>query len=230
MRVLAAALLVPAVALVAPVAPARRTAVVVRGNAELEGFMKATIPDKLVTQEAAPVLDFEKGPEGLLFKDDVVGSGASPTIGDELEVHYAGWYYAPGSTEGVKFDDSRDRDASKGLMFELGVAPIIKGWSLGLETMQQGGKRSLIVPPTLGYGDVEVKAQGRPPIPPNSELRFELELVTVNNDIVRKMRRSLNDFLRPKGSDFVSPEEKAAIKAGTLKKPLLLQDLFKKDE
>merc|ERR1712078_606618 len=84
-----------------------------------------------------------------------------------------------------------------------------------------GGKRSLIIPPTLGYGDVEVSSAGRPSIPPNSELRFELELVTVNNDIIRKMRRSLNDFLRPQGSDFVSPEEKQAIKEGTLKKPLI---------
>ena len=165
-------------------------------------------------------MDFEKGPEGLLYKDDVVGTGPSPTVGDELEVHYAGWYYAPGSTEGVKFDDSRDRDANKGLMFELGIAPIIKGWSLGLETMKQGGKRSLIIPPALGYGDVEVSAAGRPSIPPNSELRFELELVVVNNDIIRKMRRSLNDFLRPQGADFVSPEEKQAIRDGTLKKPL----------
>jgi len=164
-----------------------------------------------------------------LYKDDVVGTGPSPTVGDELEVHYAGWYYAPGSTEGVKFDDSRDRDANKGLMFELGIAPIIKGWSLGLETMKQGGKRSLIIPPTLGYGDVEVSSAGRPSIPPNSELRFELELVTVNNDIIRKMRRSLNDFLRPQGSDFVSPEEKQAIKEGTLKKPLIEQLFQKKD-
>ena len=131
--------------------------------------------------------------------------------------------------EGVKFDDSRDRDATKGLMFELGVAPIIKGWSLGLETMKQGGKRSLIIPPALGYGDVEVSAAGRPSIPPNSELRFELELVVVNNDIIRKMRRSLNDFLRPQGADFVSPEEKQAIRDGTLKKPLIEQLFQKKD-
>ena len=182
---------------------------VLSSQAEIASFMEATLPqDKGETLPASPILDFEKGPEGLLYKDDVVGTGPSPTVGDELEVHYAGWYYAPGSTEGVKFDDSRDRDATKGLMFELGIAPIIKGWSLGLETMKQGGKRSLIIPPTLGYGDVEVSSAGRPSIPPNSELRFELELVTVNNDIIRKMRRSLNDFLRPQGSDFVSPEEK----------------------
>ena len=107
--------------------------------------MEATLPqDKGDTLPASPVMDFEKGPEGLLYKDEVVGTGPSPTVGDELEVHYAGWYYAPGSTEGVKFDDSRDRDANKGLMFELGIAPIIKGWSLGLETMKQGGKLSLI--------------------------------------------------------------------------------------
>ena len=203
---------------------------VLQSQAEIASFMEATLPqDKGDTLPASPIMDFEKGPEGLLYKDDVVGTGPSPTVGDELEVHYAGWYYAPGSTEGVKFDDSRDRDANKGLMFELGIAPIIKGWSLGLETMKQGGKRSLIIPPTLGYGDVEVSSAGRPSIPPNSELRFELELVTVNNDIIRKMRRSLNDFLRPQGSDFVSPEEKQAIRDGTLKKPLIEQLFQKKD-
>ena len=61
------------------------------------------------------------------------------------------------------------------------------------------------------------------------QLRFELELVTVNNDIIRKMRRSLNDFLRPQGADFVSPEEKQAIRDGTLKKPLIEQLFQKKD-
>ena len=132
---------------------------VLGSQAEIASFMEATLPqDKGDTLPASPIMDFEKGPEGLLYKDDVVGTGPTPTVGDELEVHYAGWYYAPGSTEGVKFDDSRDRDANKGLMFELGIAPIIKGWSLGLETMKQGGKRSLIIPPALGYGDVE-----RPP-------------------------------------------------------------------
>ena len=54
-------------------------------------------------------------------------------------------------------------------------------------------------------------------------------MITVNNDIIRKMRRSLNDFLRPQGSDFVSPEEKQAIKEGTLKKPLIEQLFQKKD-
>ena len=184
--------------------------------------MEATLPqDKGETLPASPILDFEKGPEGLLYKDDVVGTGPSPTVGDELEVHYAGWYYAPGSTEGVKFDDSRDRDATKGLMFELGIAPIIKGWSLGLETMKEGGKRSMIVPPALGYGDKEVRAAGRPPIPANSELRFEMELVKVNNDMIRKMRRGINEFLRPKGSDFISPEERRKLDEGTLERPLL---------
>jgi len=192
--------------------------------------MDATIAESLgETLPQASLLDYEDGPEGLKVKDELVGSGPSPTAGDELEVHYAGWYYAPGSTEGVKFDDSRDRDKNKGLVFEYGVAPIIKGWSLGLESMKEGGKRSMIVPPALGYGDKEVRAAGRPPIPANSELRFEMELLKVNNDMIRKMRRSINDFLRPSGKDFISPEEARKLEAGTLEKPLLQQLFERKD-
>ena len=84
--------------------------------------MQASIPTTGDTLPPANPSDYEIGPEGLRFKDEVVGTGPSPTGGDELEVHYAGWYYAPGSTEGVKFDDSRDRDEARGLMFESAAA------------------------------------------------------------------------------------------------------------
>jgi len=86
----------------------------------------------------------------------------------------------------------------------------------------------MIIPPSLGYGDKEVRAAGRPPIPANSELRFEMELITVNNDVIRKVRRGINDFLRPAGKDFISPEERKKLDAGTLEKPLL-ERLFKKE-
>ena len=113
----------------------------------------------------------------LKIKDDIVGIGKRPSHGDELEVHYRGWYYSPNSTEGIKFDDSRDRDPKKGLIFDYGISPIIQGWNLGIKTMNQGGVRSIIIPPYLGYGNKTVHATGRPSIPGNSELVFELELL-----------------------------------------------------
>eukprot|EP00629_Pelagomonadales_sp_RCC1024_P006956 CAMPEP_0119265166 /NCGR_PEP_ID=MMETSP1329-20130426/4052_1 /TAXON_ID=114041 /ORGANISM="Genus nov. species nov., Strain RCC1024" /LENGTH=233 /DNA_ID=CAMNT_0007264977 /DNA_START=49 /DNA_END=747 /DNA_ORIENTATION=- len=208
-------------------APARsvapRRVVAVASRAEIGSFMDATLGTGGETRPKEEITDYLDGKEGLKYKDLVVGTGDSPVGGDELEVHYAGWYYAPGSAEGVKFDDSKERDANKGLVFELGVAPIIKGWALGLETMRQGGSRSLIIPPALGYGDKEVSAAGRPPIPANSELRFELELLKVDNNPIRKFRRAVGDFLRPPGDQYISAEEQKGLDAGTLKKPLLEQ-------
>ena len=87
--------------------------------------------------------------------------------------------------------------------------------------MKGGGKRTLVVPPALGYGDKEVRAAGRPPIPANSELRFDLELVNVNNDLIRKARRAVGDFLRPPGNQYVTADEKSKLEAGTMEKPLL---------
>ena len=144
-----------------------------------------------------------KGEKGMLFKDNIVGSGMSPSNGDELEVHYKGWYYSPNSTFGVTFDDSKLRNTDKGLLFEYGKSPIILGWKLGLKTMKEGGKRTIILPPSLGYGNETVHAKDRVSIPANSELLFEIELVHVNNDIIRKLRRNIHDFIRPSGIDYL---------------------------
>ena len=216
------ALLAPASSLVPARLPAKQPSrvVVASSSAEIESFMDSTLGAD-DTKEAESLADFSTMSSGLKFKDAVVGAGPSPKPGDELEVHYCGWYYAPGSTQGVKFDDSKDRDAAKGLVFEYGIAPIIEGWKEGLVTMKPGGKRTLIVPPPLGYGDKEVRAAGRPPIPANSELRFDLELVNVNNDLIRKARRAVGDFLRPPGNQYVTADEKSKLEAGTMEKPLL---------
>ena len=73
----------------------------------------------------------------------------------------------------------------------------------------------------FGVLKIPITRPGRPPIPANSELRFELELVAVDNSIIRKFRRGVGDFLRPPGNQYVSAEEKAQIEAGTMEKPLL---------
>ncbi len=107
---------------------------------------------------------------GLKYIDDVVGTGASPTSGQYVTVHYTGTL-----ENGTKFDSSFDK--GEPLKFQLGVFPVIKGWVEGLMTMKVGGKRRLIIPAKLGYG-----AEGRAPsIPPNATLIFDLELLGVND-------------------------------------------------
>lgn len=105
---------------------------------------------------------------GLSFEDLVVGTGASPRVGQTVVVHYTGWL-----TDGKKFDSSVDR--GQPFKFPLGQGRVIKGWDEGVASMQVGGKRKLTIPPQLAYGD-----RGFPgAIPPGSTLVFEVELLAL---------------------------------------------------
>ena len=104
---------------------------------------------------------------GLKYVDLVEGTGSTPQPGQLLSVNYTGTL-----ENGTKFDSSYDR--GQPMEFKFVTQPMIKGWDEGLKTMKVGGKRKLIVPPSLGYGP-----QGRPGIPPNSILIFEVELLSV---------------------------------------------------
>ena len=107
-------------------------------------------------------------PSGLKYKDEVVGTGDSPKQGKPVRVHYTGRL-----TDGKKFDSSVDR--GQPFTFTIGVGQVIKGWDEGVATMKVGGKRQLMIPPSLGYG-----ARGAPPaIPPNADLIFDVELLGV---------------------------------------------------
>ena len=107
-------------------------------------------------------------PSGLKYKDEVIGSGPSPSPGQTVAVHYTGML-----ENGTKFDSSRDRNQP--LEFQVGRSAIIQGWHEGVMTMKVGGKRRLVIPPNLAYG-----AAGRPPqIPPNATLVFDMELMAV---------------------------------------------------
>src|SRR6185369_5903147 len=105
---------------------------------------------------------------GLKYRDIVEGIGRTPQKGQRLIVHYIGYL-----ENGKKFDSSYDKD--KPLEFVLGSGQVIKGWEEGLATMKAGGKRKLIVPPQLAYGNKGLKNS----IPPNATLIFEIELLNI---------------------------------------------------
>jgi peptidylprolyl isomerase len=109
---------------------------------------------------------------GLQYEDTVVGTGASPTVGQKCTMHYTGWLWVNGA-KGEKFDSSLDR--GRPFEFPLGMSRVIKGWDEGVADMKVGGKRTLLIPPQLGYGD---RGAGGA-IPPGATLLFEVELLRV---------------------------------------------------
>jgi peptidylprolyl isomerase len=108
----------------------------------------------------------------LKIIDTQVGTGAQPKTGQTCVMHYTGWLYKDGA-KGGKFDSSVDR--GQPFEFQIGTGQVIGGWDEGVATMKVGGKRTLIIPPNLGYG-----ARGAGGlIPPNSTLIFDVELLDV---------------------------------------------------
>ncbi|HYD76421.1 FKBP-type peptidyl-prolyl cis-trans isomerase [Ramlibacter sp.] len=109
-------------------------------------------------------------PSGLQYEDTAPGTGAEARPGQHVHVHYTGWLYENGAA-GAKFDSSRDRNDP--FAFSLGAGMVIKGWDEGVAGMKVGGKRTLIIPPQLGYG---ARGAGGV-IPPNATLKFDVELL-----------------------------------------------------
>jgi len=112
---------------------------------------------------------------GLQYEDTVVGTGAAAQAGQHVRVHYTGWLHdvAKADNKGAKFDSSKDRNDP--FDFGLGAGMVIKGWDEGVQGMQVGGTRLLVIPPQLGYG---ARGAGGV-IPPNATLLFEVELLGV---------------------------------------------------
>jgi peptidylprolyl isomerase len=128
----------------------------------------ATVP-AMTAPATPPEIDGEviTTDSGLQYIEITEGTGNMPTMASAVVVHYTGWLEA----DGTKFDSSVDRGEPASFQMN-GVIP---GFSEGLLTMKEGGKRRLIIPPELGYG-----AAGSPPvIPPNATLIFDIELITV---------------------------------------------------
>jgi peptidylprolyl isomerase len=113
-----------------------------------------------------------KTASGLQYEDTKVGTGAMPKAGQTCVMHYTGWLWENGA-KGKKFDSSLDRGTP--FSFPIGQGRVIKGWDEGVATMKVGGKRTLLIPPDLGYG---ARGAGGV-IPPNATLLFEVELLEV---------------------------------------------------
>lgn len=112
----------------------------------------------------------------LVKTDQVVGKGPLARAGDTVQVNYTGWLYDAAARDhrGREFDSSRNNGAP--ISFVLGAGQVIKGWDQGLRGMHVGGKRLLLIPARLAYGERGADDD----IPPNAALLFEVELVGVH--------------------------------------------------
>ncbi|MBD2091550.1 FKBP-type peptidyl-prolyl cis-trans isomerase [Microcoleus sp. FACHB-1515] len=119
------------------------------------------------SETATPEAAVTTTDSGLQYVDLVEGTGATPRPGQTVYVHYTGTLQ-----DGTKFDSSRDRN--RPFSFRLGAGQVIRGWDEGISTMRVGGRRQLVIPPELGYG-----SRGVGPIPPNSTLVFDVELLRI---------------------------------------------------
>jgi FKBP-type peptidyl-prolyl cis-trans isomerase FkpA len=120
----------------------------------------------------APALEVDlermtRTPSGLYIEEVAQGSGAEAVPGRQVTVHYTGWL-----PDGTEFDSSRGRGP---FTFELGRGEVIAGWDEGVQGMQVGGRRKLVIPPALAYGAGGAGGV----IPPNATLVFDVELLGV---------------------------------------------------
>ena len=139
-------------------------------------FSRSIVSAILLALAVAPLSALAAGevttPSGLRIIDVKPGTGPVPHAGQTVTVNYTGWLFVDGK-KGKKFDSSLDR--GEPFSFTLGQGQVIKGWDEGLATMHVGGKRTLIIPPDLGYGASGAGAD----IPPGATLMFEVDLLGV---------------------------------------------------
>lgn len=121
-----------------------------------------------ISSSGGNTLDAGASSGGLVLQDQAIGTGAEAKSGDTISVHYTGKLQ-----DGTVFDTSIGRTPFE---FVLGSGSVIAGWDQGLRGMKVGGKRTLVIPPELGYGAVNYG-----PIPANSTLVFEVELLKVTS-------------------------------------------------
>jgi peptidylprolyl isomerase len=144
-----------------------------RAGALLAAAIIVTMAGAFAAASPAIAQNVMTTPSGLKIIDINVGTGATPKAGQTCVMHYTGWIYENGA-KGKKFDSSVDR--GKPFEFPIGAHQVIAGWDEGVATMKVGGKRTLIIPPDLGYG---ARGAGGGLIPPNATLLFDVELLAI---------------------------------------------------
>jgi peptidylprolyl isomerase len=133
-----------------------------------DAFEPPQISDDLGSKPEVPA-PTGSPPDELVTDDVVVGEGTAAKSGDQVKVHYVGVSFSSGK----QFDSSWDR--GQPFDFPLGAGRVIKGWDFGVSGMREGGRRTLVIPPSLGYG-----SRGAGPIKPNETLVFVVDLVEVS--------------------------------------------------
>jgi peptidylprolyl isomerase len=128
--------------------------------------VQAQVPG--LQESAQPMQNTVTTRSGLQYQDLAVGQGQMPQPGQKVAVHYTGWL-----TDGTKFDSSLDR--GQPFTFVIGAGQVIRGWDEGVATMKVGGRRKLIIPPQLAYGQRGVPGA----IPPGATLVFDVQLLAV---------------------------------------------------
>jgi peptidylprolyl isomerase len=126
-----------------------------------------------LSKEPKIVVPKTPAPKTLVKKDLIVGTGATAATGDEVQVNYVGALYSNGKVFDASWKDTPGKAFGP---FQLGAGAVIKGWDEGLVGMKVGGRRELIIPPSLAYG----KAGSGSTIPPNATLIFIVDLLSVS--------------------------------------------------
>ncbi len=135
-------------------------------------------------------IDYQEDNNGLIYYIEQEGEGPHPQIGETVEVHYTGWLL-----NGKKFDSSVDRGQT--FSFMLGQGRVIKGWEDALVLLRKGSKGMFYLPSALAYGD---RGAGEV-IPPNSILKFEIELIDVTNKdkVIEQDLETIKSYLKENG-------------------------------
>ena len=137
----------------------------IREKGKVEGDSNLKIADEFLANNKAQNPDIKETPTGLQYRVIKEGDGATPENTQKVKVHYAGRLL-----DGTEFDSSIKR----GEPSEFGLNQVIKGWTEGLQLMKVGSKYEFFIHPKIAYG-----SRGRPSIPPNSVLIFEVELLEI---------------------------------------------------
>jgi peptidylprolyl isomerase len=155
----------------APLQPGATTGVDIPANSPL------IYEVELVSVKKAPPVTTVPPPTTLVITDTFLGSGTAVASGSKLLVHYTGWLYdgTKSDLKGAQFDTDVASGVTTGFAFTVGAGSVIAGWDQGVIGMAAGGKRTLIIPPSLAYG-----AAGNATIPPNATLVFDIQVISVN--------------------------------------------------